>query len=109
MMTRAGDEVLIKRSGFPVDIETEPAPLQAQCRGESCGQGRRECSHPHLCLTDESLDRVTGAARMGGGMQEVSKPMPLDEAPRDSWNKAQIAISVLVIIACVLWEAGWLQ
>ena len=108
MMTRSGDEVLIKRSGFPVDIETEPAPLQAQCRGDSCWQGRRECSHPHLCLTDDSLDRVTGAARMGGGMQEVSKPMPLDE-PRDSWNLAQVAISVLAVVACVLWLAGGLS
>lgn len=98
MMTRSGDEVLIKRSGFPVDIETEPGVLEP-------------CHLPHMDHSpndDTEAARIAGA-RMGGGDPEPSQSTPLDEAPRDGWEMAQIAISVLVIIACVLWEAGMLQ
>ena len=99
MMTRSGDEVLIKRSGFQVDIETEPGCLEPW-----------HLPHMDHSPNDAEIEScVIAGARMGGGDPEPSQPMPLDEAPRDGWEMAQIAISVLVIIACVLWESGLLQ
>lgn len=127
-MTKAGDAVDVRRSGFAVDINTDAvpldeldarimplapsAPLRQQCRGQSCHQGRKPCAHPHLCLTDESLERVTSAARIGGGMQDVSQPVPLEHDRSGQYrghvwaNRVMVALAV---VACALWLANSLH
>lgn len=53
---------------------------------------------------------VVAGARMGGGLQEQSQPMPLDdEQPLGGWERVQIAIYCLVAVASLLGLAGALQ
>lgn len=119
--TKDGDLVEVRRSGFAVDIDTDSipldqldarimplvpsAPLRSQCRGQSCRQGREPCAHPHLCLSDESLERVTSAARIGGGMQDVSRPMSLEahrRTPQHVWSRAADWVMLALAVGFVL-------
>lgn len=98
MMTRSGDEVHIRTSGFPVDIDTDfGEPWHLPHMGHSPND-------------DTEAARIAGA-RMGGGDQAPSAPMPLeaDEQPLGGWDRVHIAIYALVCVACVLALVGVLE
>ncbi len=115
--TKDGDLVEVRRSGFAVDINTDAvpldeidarimplapsAPLRQQCRGQSCSQGREPCAHPHLCMTDESLARVTSAP----AAQKTKPPAVQDNTPQHYWSRAADWAMLALAVGTA---AGWL-
>ena len=96
-------EVHYSEPGQLDETHARHMPLQGQCRGGSCNQGRQPCAHPHLCLTDESMERVV--AKLADGRRAVrvtSEPMPLEHDPVRKWDRiANIVVLGAVALLCV--------
>lgn len=119
--TKDGDLVDVRRAGFPVDIDTDRLPLDVlaqrlapgsivtqivpgRCYGGSCRQGRQPCT--------EGCDEITAAqaagARMGGGDQAPSEPMPLAvhrRTPQHRWSRAADYVVAALFAGCLI---GWI-
>lgn len=98
--TKAGDAVDVRRSGFPVDIETEPGALEPWHLPH---MGQR----PNDAAAEIEAARMAGA-RMGGGLQEPSRPMPLAahrRTPQHYWSRAADWAMLALAVGTA---AGWL-
>ncbi len=70
MMTRSGDEIYIRTSGFPVDIDSDYLPL---CGSLECNQGRgRPCGNN---CAEVKAAQAEGA-RMASPAPRVPRVMP---------------------------------
>ena len=95
-------EVHYSEPGQLDETHARHMPLQGQCRGGSCNQGRQPCAHPHLCLTDESMERVV--AKLADGRRAVrvtSEPMPLEHDTVRKWDRIAniVVLGVLALLS----------
>lgn len=105
--TKDGDLVEVKRSGFGVDINTDAMPLDVLAQRLEPGSIVTDLQ-AEQALRNEAA-RVAGA-RMGGGDQEPSVPMPLAvsrRTPQHRWSRAaDVAMAALVAGCLIGWALG---
>lgn len=100
--TRNGDEVHVRTTGFPVDIDTEAGDLDA-------GASRLMPLEPGTDIDMDRADEIEAAraavARMGGGLAEPSRPMPMWPRRMTTAERADRAATLTVIsfVAGVAW------
>lgn len=108
------DAVDVRRSGFPVDVNTDSLPLDVL---DSRLMDLEDWHLPHMGGRPNDADaeiesaRIAGA-RMGGGMQDVSRPVPLerDRSVQHKASRAADLVMVALAIGCAIgWFAGLLR
>lgn len=106
--TKDGDLVEVRRSGFPVDVNTDSIPLdQLDARLMEPWHLPHQGHRPN----DDEREHEIAAARMAGaGMQEASEPMPLAvsrKTPQHRWSRAaDIAVAALFAGCLIGWALG---
>lgn len=108
--TKDGDLVEVKRSGFGVDINTDAVPLdEIDARIMPLAEpwhlphmGQR----PNDAAAEVESARLAGA-RMGGGMADVSRPVPL-EHDRSTQHRSSRAADLVMGALAVGFAVGWL-
>lgn len=105
-MTKAGDAVDVRRSGFPVDIDTGAADLDSRLMGLEDWHLPHMGQRPNDAAAEIEAARL-GGARMGGGMADVSRPVPLEHDRSTQHCSSRIADLVMLALA-VGTAAGWL-
>lgn len=101
-ITKTGDHVEVRRAGFPVDINTGPAPLGYEaatgipgCAGD-CSQGRRACEHPDVCSGQKAVHSELSAA------WRDSAHGPLERMHRQQEPLAWLAAGLAIVAALAL-------